>query len=62
MASKTICRAELTLDGLVNLASKAWHLSVMLLLEIKNLKMDFGTGTNTLRAVDGVSLTIDARK
>ncbi len=32
----------------------------MLLLEIKNLKMDFGTGADALRAVDGVSLTIGA--
>ena len=30
----------------------------MNLLEIKNLKMDFGTGADALRAVDGVSLTI----
>jgi hypothetical protein len=28
------------------------------LLEIKNLKMDFGAGAEALRAVDGVSLTI----
>jgi peptide/nickel transport system ATP-binding protein/oligopeptide transport system ATP-binding protein len=28
------------------------------LLEINNLKMDFGSGTGALRAVDGVSLTI----
>jgi peptide/nickel transport system ATP-binding protein/oligopeptide transport system ATP-binding protein len=32
----------------------------MNLLEIKNLKMDFGTGPDALRAVDGVSLTIGA--
>ena len=32
----------------------------MNLLEIKNLKMDFGTGANALRAVDGVSFTIGA--
>ncbi len=32
----------------------------MPLLEIKNLKMDFGTGADALRAVDGVSLTIGA--
>jgi peptide/nickel transport system ATP-binding protein/oligopeptide transport system ATP-binding protein len=32
----------------------------MSLLEIKNLKMDFGTGADALRAVDGVSLTIGA--
>ena len=32
----------------------------MPLLEIKNLKMDFGSGTDALRAVDGVSLTIGA--
>jgi peptide/nickel transport system ATP-binding protein len=32
----------------------------MNLLEIKNLKMDFGVGTEALRAVDGVSLTIGA--
>ena len=32
----------------------------MPLLEIKNLKMDFGTGTAALRAVDGVSLAIGA--
>ena len=32
----------------------------MNLLEIKNLKMDFGAGTEALRAVDGVSLTIGA--
>ena len=32
----------------------------MNLLEIKNLKMDFGTGADALRAVDGVSLTIGA--
>jgi oligopeptide/dipeptide ABC transporter ATP-binding protein len=30
------------------------------LLEIKNLKMDFGQGAEAARAVDGVSLTIDA--
>jgi peptide/nickel transport system ATP-binding protein/oligopeptide transport system ATP-binding protein len=30
----------------------------MNLLEIKNLKMDFGAGADALRAVDGVSLTI----
>ena len=32
----------------------------MPLLEIKNLKMDFGAGAAALRAVDGVSLTIGA--
>ena len=32
----------------------------MNLFEIKNLKMDFGTGADALRAVDGVSLTIGA--
>jgi peptide/nickel transport system ATP-binding protein/oligopeptide transport system ATP-binding protein len=32
----------------------------MNLLEIKNLKLDFGTGAEALRAVDGVSLTIDS--
>jgi peptide/nickel transport system ATP-binding protein/oligopeptide transport system ATP-binding protein len=32
----------------------------MNLLEIKNLKMDFGTGADALRAVDDVSLTIGA--
>jgi oligopeptide/dipeptide ABC transporter ATP-binding protein len=32
----------------------------MNLLEIKNLKMDFGAGTEALRAVDGVSLNIGA--
>jgi peptide/nickel transport system ATP-binding protein/oligopeptide transport system ATP-binding protein len=32
----------------------------MNLLEIKNLKMDFGAGVDALRAVDGVSLTIGA--
>ncbi|MGO8744182.1 MAG: ABC transporter ATP-binding protein [Limisphaerales bacterium] len=32
----------------------------MPLLEIRNLKMDFGTGPDALRAVDGVSLTIGA--
>jgi oligopeptide/dipeptide ABC transporter ATP-binding protein len=32
----------------------------MPLLEIRNLKMDFGTGADALRAVDGVSLTIKA--
>jgi oligopeptide/dipeptide ABC transporter ATP-binding protein len=32
----------------------------MNLLEIKNLKMDFGAGADALRAVDGVSLTIGA--
>jgi peptide/nickel transport system ATP-binding protein/oligopeptide transport system ATP-binding protein len=32
----------------------------MPLLEIKNLKMDFGAGADALRAVDGVSLTIGA--
>ncbi len=30
----------------------------MNLLEIKNLKMDFGKGANALRAVDGVSFNI----
>ena len=32
----------------------------MALLEIKDLKMDFGKGADALRAVDGVSLTIGA--
>jgi len=32
----------------------------MNLLEIKDLKLDFGSGTEALRAVDGVSLTIGA--
>jgi len=32
----------------------------MPLLEIRNLKMDFGAGPDALRAVDGVSLTIGA--
>ncbi len=32
----------------------------MNLLEIKNLKMDFGIGADALRAVDGVSLTVGA--
>ena len=32
----------------------------MPLLEIKNLKLDFGSGADALRAVDGVSLTIGA--
>ncbi len=32
----------------------------MALLEIKNLKMDFGSGADALRAVDDVSLTIGA--
>jgi peptide/nickel transport system ATP-binding protein len=32
----------------------------MNLLEIKNLKMDFGAGADALRAVDGVALTIGA--
>ena len=32
----------------------------MNLLEIKNLKMDFGKGADALRAVDGVSLTVGA--
>jgi len=32
----------------------------MALLEIKNLKMDFGKGADALRAVDDVSLTIGA--
>jgi len=32
----------------------------MALLEIKNLKMDFGKGADALRAVDGLSLTIGA--
>jgi oligopeptide/dipeptide ABC transporter ATP-binding protein len=32
----------------------------MNLLEIRNLKMDFGIGADALRAVDGVSLTIGA--
>ena len=32
----------------------------MPLLEIKDLKLDFGSGSEALRAVDGVSLTIDA--
>jgi len=30
----------------------------MTLLEIKNLKMDFGKGASALRAVDGLSLII----
>jgi peptide/nickel transport system ATP-binding protein/oligopeptide transport system ATP-binding protein len=50
----------LTFDDPINLASKAWDLPTMQLLEIKNLKMDFGTGADALRAVDGVSLTIGA--
>ena len=32
----------------------------MPLLEIKNLQLDFGAGADALRAVDGVSLTINA--
>src|SRR5580765_4872807 len=32
----------------------------MSLLEIKNLTLEFGRGTNAVRAVDGVSLTINA--
>lgn len=32
----------------------------MPLLEIKNLRLDFGRGANALRAVDGVSLTLEA--
>ena len=32
----------------------------MALLEIKNLRMNFGVGANALRAVDGLSLTIGA--
>src|SRR2546426_7485974 len=32
----------------------------MALLEIKNLTLEFGHGANAVRAVDGVSLTIDA--
>jgi oligopeptide transport system ATP-binding protein len=32
----------------------------MALLEIKNLQLDFGRGANALRAVDGVSLTLEA--
>src|SRR6266404_5339609 len=32
----------------------------MSLLEIKNLQLEFGRGANALRAVDGVSLTLDA--
>ena len=36
------------------------HFHLMQLLEIKNLKMDFGLGADALRAVDGVSLTIGA--
>src|SRR5690242_13032869 len=32
----------------------------MPLLEINNLKLDFVSGGSTLRAVDGLSLTIDA--
>jgi len=31
----------------------------MTLLEIKNLQLDFGSGADALRAIDGVSLTID---
>jgi len=34
----------------------------MALLEIKNLTLDFVSGDDSFRAVDGVSLTIDARK
>ena len=30
----------------------------MNLLEIKNLQLDFGSGQDALRAIDGVSLTI----
>src|SRR5258708_5083920 len=33
---------------------------VMSLLEIKNLKLDFGSGADAARAVDDVSLTIAA--
>jgi ABC-type dipeptide/oligopeptide/nickel transport system ATPase component len=32
----------------------------VILLEIKNLQLDFGRGANALRAVDGVSLTLEA--
>src|SRR5213596_2438060 len=32
----------------------------MSLLEIKNLQLDFGRGAGALRAVDGVSLNLDA--
>src|SRR5215510_12581932 len=32
----------------------------MSLLEIKNLQIDFGRGPNPLRAVDGVSLSLEA--
>ena len=31
----------------------------MALLEIKNLTVDFATATGSLRAVDGINLTID---
>src|SRR5947208_2323112 len=34
--------------------------SMMPLLEIKNLKIEFGRGLDALRAVDGVSLTLEA--
>src|SRR6187401_1291696 len=33
---------------------------IMALLEIKNLTLEFGRGENAVRAVDGVSLTINA--
>src|SRR5436305_6447109 len=32
----------------------------MALLEIKDLQLEFGRGANALRAVDGVSLSLDA--
>src|SRR5437867_6685217 len=32
----------------------------MTLLEIKDLQLEFGRGANALRAVDGVSLSLDA--
>ena len=31
----------------------------MPLVEIKNLQLDFGSGANAVRAVDGLSLTIE---
>ena len=34
----------------------------MPLLEIKNLQLEFGSGPNAARAVDGVSLSLDAGK
>src|SRR5881296_1022892 len=42
------------------LRPSSFVIDVKALLEIKDLQIDFGRGPNALRAVDGVSLSLDA--